>query len=133
MAIVLGLVHGEPGNYGISFPDFPGCIAGGDTIDDAIARGHDALYTHVETMVGEGMPIPDLRGIDAVRADPDYAEEVESAVTVAAIEFDLPSKAVRVNVSIDETLLRRIDSAARASGESRSAFLAAAARERLRH
>jgi predicted RNase H-like HicB family nuclease len=133
MAIVLGLIHGEPGNYGISFPDFPGCVAGGDTIDEAIARGHEALYMHVETMVGEGMPIPELRGIDAVRADPDYADEVADAVTVAAIEFDLPAKAVRVNVSIDETLLRRIDSAARAVGESRSAFLAAAARERLRH
>lgn len=28
----------EPG-FGISFPDFPGCISAGDTIDEAI-KGH---------------------------------------------------------------------------------------------
>ena len=48
------------------------------------------------------------------------------------VPFDLPARAVRVNISIDEHLLDAIDRAAEAAGLSRSAFLAAAARQRLR-
>ncbi|WP_241086837.1 type II toxin-antitoxin system HicB family antitoxin [Candidatus Vondammii sp. HM_W22] len=33
----------EGGGYMVSIPDFPGCIADGNTIDDAIAEAHDAF------------------------------------------------------------------------------------------
>lgn len=36
----------EPG-YGISFPDFPGCISAGDTMDEVLRRGAEALAFHV--------------------------------------------------------------------------------------
>lgn len=130
--MIVALVHGKPGNYGISFPDFPGCVAGGDTIDEAVARGREALSTHVETILDEGMTLPTPRTVDAIHMDPGFSDDLAEAVTVAALDFDLPSKSVRVNVSFDETLLKRIDRAAQASGETRSGFLAGAARERLR-
>ena len=34
--------------YGISFPDFPGCVSVGDTVDEAIRHGREALAFHVE-------------------------------------------------------------------------------------
>jgi predicted RNase H-like HicB family nuclease len=130
MVAVVALVHGKPGAYGISFPDFPGCIAGGETIDEAMHRGRDALDFHVEGMIEVGEPLPKIRDIADIRADPEYFEDFADAV-VAVVDAELPTKAVRVNISIDERLLDRIDRAAQASGETRSGFIAAAARQRL--
>jgi predicted RNase H-like HicB family nuclease len=48
MVAVVALVHGEPGAYSISFPDFQGCVAGGATVDEALRRGREALAFHVE-------------------------------------------------------------------------------------
>jgi predicted RNase H-like HicB family nuclease len=130
MVAVVALVHGAPGAYGISFPDFQGCIAGGDTVDEALRRGRDALDFHVESMIEVGEALPRIRDIAEIRADPDFAEDFVDGL-VAVVDADLPTKAVRVNISIDERLLDRIDRAAEATGETRSGFIAAAARERL--
>jgi predicted RNase H-like HicB family nuclease len=131
MTTLAALIHGEPGNYGISFPDFPGCVSGGDTIEEAISHGHEALASHVETMIEEGLPLPEISSIDDVRSNPDFADEIADAVALVAVDHDLPGKSVRVNISIDEQLLKRIDRVAQSRGESRSGFLAAAARARL--
>src|SRR5947209_14686277 len=130
MVAVVALVHGKSGAYGISFPDFPGCIAGGASVDEALRRGRDALDFHVESMMEVGEALPKIRDIAEIKADPDYAEDFADAV-VAIVEAEVPAKAVRVNISIDERLLDRIDRAAQATGETRSGFMAAAARERL--
>ncbi|MCJ2060663.1 type II toxin-antitoxin system HicB family antitoxin [Methylobacterium sp. J-048] len=62
--------------------------------------------------------------------DPSFRENSADAM-VALIQVELPGRAVRVNISMEEGLLRRIDRAAEATGESRSAFLAQAAKARL--
>jgi predicted RNase H-like HicB family nuclease len=129
MVAVVALVLGKPGAYG-SFPDFPGCIAGGASVDEALLRGRDALDFHVESMMEVGEALPAIRDIAEIKADPDYAEDFADAV-VAVVDAEVPAKAVRVNISIDERLLDRIDRAAQASGETRSGFIAAATRERL--
>lgn len=125
------LIHGDPGRYGISFPDFPGCIAGGETLDEALVRGVEALAFHVRGMVGDGDPLPILRTLEQLHGDPDFAADARDAV-IAVVQVEMPGRAVRVNVSIDEHLLDAIDRAARAAGQSRSAFLADAARARIR-
>jgi predicted RNase H-like HicB family nuclease len=130
MVAVVGLVHGASGAYGISFPDFQGCIAGGATIDEALRRGRDALDFHVESMIEVGEALPKVRDIAGIRADPSFAEDFADAL-VAVVDVDLPAKPVRVNISIDERLLERIDRAAEASGETRSGFIATAMRQRL--
>ena len=40
--LYVAFVHRDdkPG-FGISFPDFPGCVSDGDTIDETIRRGAD--------------------------------------------------------------------------------------------
>jgi len=37
------LIDGEPGAYGVVFPELPGCIAMGDTVDEAIENAGEAL------------------------------------------------------------------------------------------
>ena len=113
------------------FPDFPGCVSGGTTLEQALRRGRETLATHVAFLIDEGLALPAVRDVDTVRADPDLAEDFADATLVTAVDLDLPGKSVRVNVSFDEKLLARIDRAAEAEGESRSRYLAEAARRRL--
>lgn len=127
---VYALVHEENGAFGISFPDFPGCTSTGASAEEALERGRVALAFHIEGMIEDGEPMPRLRPLAELRADPDFRDAAEGAA-IALVPVDLPGKVVRVNVSIDETLLDQIDRAARAEGKSRSAFLASAARGRL--
>ena len=48
----------EGGGYLIEFPDLPGCISDGDTIDEAIANGRDAIFCWIETAKQHGDKIP---------------------------------------------------------------------------
>src|SRR5919202_1649487 len=130
MTHVIGLVHEEQGRYGISFPDFPGCVSGGGSLDEAISRGAGALASHIESLIEDGDLLPRLRSIEELRNDPTFQEDAEGAV-IAAVPVELPGRAVRVNISMDENLVARIDQAAKAQGLSRSGFLAVAARKEL--
>src|SRR6266581_111163 len=130
MTAVIALIHGSPGNYGISFPDFPGCISGGTTIDEALRRGREALVFHIEGMEAVGEPLPKVRELEEIRADPEYNEDLQDAV-IAAADIDVPTRALRVNISIDERLLERADKAAEAAGETRSGYIAGALKQRL--
>jgi len=128
MPSYIGLVRKEPETgYGIDFPDFPGCISGGDTLEECLASGREALQVHVQFMLDEGMEIPAPQSLDAVLADPESHDAL-------AVLVDLPpvrGKAVRVNITLDEYLLTEIDRAASARHMNRSKFLAWAASRAL--
>lgn len=126
----IAVIHEENGTYGVSFPDFPGCVSTGRSIDEVLLKGAQALGLHVGGMIEEGEAIPVLRSVAELRVDPAFSEDFAGA-TVAAIPVELPRRAVRVNISIDEGLLERVDRAAEAAGQSRSAFLVEAAKRRI--
>ena len=117
--------------YGISFPDFPGCISVGDTVDEAIRRGCEALAFHVEGLSADGQAIPPPRPIEAIKADPDLADWQQGAdIVLVPLLLDRGSSR-RVNISLDCGLLEAIDDEARRRRMTRSAFLASAARHEL--
>ena len=136
--IVWGLVHEDDGPkgrvYGISFPDFPGVASGGRTVDEAIARGRETLAFHAAGMIEDDDAMPTLRSLEELRADKDVAREMRDVKRVCLVEvpFELPGKPVRVNISIEDRLLDAVDRAAKTRGQSRSAFLAEAAREKIK-
>ena len=120
----IGLIHKEAeSDFGISFPDFPGCVSAGSTLDEALAMGREALEGHIEVMAEAGEPIPEPSDVDTVMQDPEHRD----GVVVLVPAPDLSGKAVRVNVTLPEGLLQRIDEAA----PNRSRFLAEAAAELL--
>jgi predicted RNase H-like HicB family nuclease len=131
MAVIVALVHGEKGAFGVSFPDFPGCVSGGASISEALRRAPEALASHIEAMVDERFVIPEIRELDAIRASSEFAVDFADASLIAAVDVELPGRASRLNISMDEHLVARIDKRARELGESRSGFLAAAAKSRL--
>lgn len=130
MARVVMLIHGEAGNYGASFPDFPGATTGADDLDALYVKAAEMLAFHVGGLAEDGEPIPGIRSLDALRRDPAFREDSADAI-VGLIDVDLPGRAVRVNISVEENLLKRIDHAAASVGETRSGFLASAAKARL--
>lgn len=131
MPLAYALIHEENDTCGISFPDFPGCVSTGSTPEEAIRKGSEALTFHVEGMVEGGDPLPVLRSIAELRSDPDFIEASADAV-ITLVPFEMPGRSVRINISIDENLLSAVDAAARAAGQSRSAYLSEAARGRIR-
>jgi predicted RNase H-like HicB family nuclease len=59
MTQYIALIHKEPASdYGVSFPDFPGCISAGVTLDDARAMATEALALHVKGMIEDGEALP---------------------------------------------------------------------------
>ncbi|MBM3532808.1 MAG: type II toxin-antitoxin system HicB family antitoxin [Alphaproteobacteria bacterium] len=52
------LTKGEGGGYLIEFPDLPGCISDGDTPEEAIRNGVDAVRSWIKTAKASGDPIP---------------------------------------------------------------------------
>ncbi len=130
MAMTYALIHEENGAFGISFPDFPGCISGGDSAEEALGRGRSTLAFHVAGMLEDSDPLPRLRSLDELRADRGFRADAKDAI-VAMVEVDLPGKAVRLNISLDEYLIERIDRAAGAAGETRSGWLTRASKMRL--
>ncbi|WP_366656107.1 type II toxin-antitoxin system HicB family antitoxin [Fodinicurvata sp. EGI_FJ10296] len=131
MPTAYALIHEENGVFGISFPDFPGCISTGPSEEEAIRKGSEALTFHVMGMVEDGEPIPDSRPLRELKVDPAFEDDAKDGVLVL-ISYELPSRAVRVNISMDENLLHAIDRAAQTAGQSRSAYLSDAARVRIR-
>lgn len=47
----------EEGGYVVSFPDLPGCLSEGDTIEEAMHNAEDAKRTWIETAVEAGIKI----------------------------------------------------------------------------
>ena len=124
MGLYIALVHsaGES-NYGISFPDFPGCVSAGDTLEECLREGAEALAFHAEGMREDGEPIPAPRSIDDVRRNPPAWVDFENAILATIPLLPALGRAVRVQITLDERLLSRID----AVTKNRSGFLADAA------
>ncbi|MYF88851.1 MAG: ribbon-helix-helix protein, CopG family [Boseongicola sp. SB0676_bin_33] len=128
----VAFVHTDdaPG-FGVSFPDFPGCVSQGDSLDEALRMAREALASHVEVMLAAGQAVREPSDVQQVVSDQDLAEWREGAtLAYVPLILDLGSPK-RVNVSIAPGLLKAIDDAARARGMNRSAFLASAARKEV--
>lgn len=126
---VVALVHHESGAYGVSFPDFPGCTTVADDLDVAVAKAAEVLAFHVEGLAEDG-PVPGVRSMSELEQDPEFREDAQGALLVL-VPYQPPARAVRINITLDESLLARIDRAAGAAGETRSGYLAKAAVSRM--
>lgn len=125
----IALIHKDPdSDCGVSFPDFPGCVTAGSTLDEARSNAVEALALHVEGMVEDAEPVPEPSSLEAVMADAENRDGVAILVALA----DEPMKAVRVNITLPETDLRQIDKYAEAHGLTRSGFLLTAARSAMK-
>jgi predicted RNase H-like HicB family nuclease len=129
MTNYIAVVHKDPdSDYGVSFPDFPGCVTAGSTIDEAKDMAHEALSLHIRGTLEDGDKIPDPSSLESIMADPENADAIAFLVVTMP---DPRPKSVRVNITVPENTLRQIDAAAKKRGMSRSSFLVHAAQNSL--
>lgn len=122
----IGLIHKDAGSdFGVSFPDFPGVITAGTTLDDARAMAEEALALHIEGLIEDGATVPEPSSLEEVMTNPDNQNGVAILVAVKTAQ----PKAVRVNVTLPEDVLAQIDKYAEAHGFTRSGLLAQAAKK----
>ncbi|WP_025294460.1 type II toxin-antitoxin system HicB family antitoxin [Sphingomonas sanxanigenens] len=114
----------ERGNdgFGVTFPDLPGCTSFGTSLQDAARNAEEALDGHLNVAAEYGDSIPEPSNLDEIGHHPDVDEVARLLVRV-----ERPGRAVRLNITLDEGLLARIDRVAK----NRSGFLAEAARRAL--
>jgi predicted RNase H-like HicB family nuclease len=130
MMQVVALIDEDNGVYGASFPDFPGCVTTANDPDEVLTKAAEVLALHISGMIAEGRDLPHVRPLSRLVDDRTFVESTARAM-VALVPYAPANRPVHVNITIDEALLARIDQAAHAAGESRSMFLAGAARQRL--
>ncbi len=116
----VALVCRKNGLYSVSFPDFKNCIASASDLDGVMVKAAEVLALCIEDMIDNGEELPTFA------ADP-------AGVVVALVPYKPVSRPARVRITVDAWLLARIDQAAEATGESRSEYLANAARQRVEH
>jgi predicted RNase H-like HicB family nuclease len=121
-------IHKEPESaYGVTIPDLPGCFSAEDTIEEAIANGTEAIECHIEGLLidGEDIPMPNI--VETHKQNPDYTDAFWAFIPVDLSKLSGASK--RVNISIPERILGKIDTFAEKRGETRSGLLTAAVLE----
>lgn len=126
MEIPVAIHKDENSVYSVTVPDVPGCFSWGDSIEDAMKNTREAIYSHVQAMLAEGIPVEIRQSkIEDLAADDGYVGAVWALVQVDPLKLD--PKPERINVSIPRFLLSRIDAYAASRHETRSGFLTRAA------
>ncbi len=110
-------------DFGVEFTDFPGCVTAAPTQEEVMALAIEALRFHVEGLIEDGETIPDPTTLETVLESADARGAAAFLVRLSPLK----SRAVRVNITIDESLLADIDAASRQQGTSRSGLLSRAA------
>ena len=110
------LVDSREGAYGVVFPDLPGCVAMGYTVEDALINAEDALrdYTLDADQDGESLPEPTpFQSIDVPKGS--------QLVSIPLIRVS--GRKVRANLTLDEGVAAFIDSEARRRKMTRTAYI----------
>ncbi len=108
--------------FGVVVPDLPGCFSAGDTLEEAIDNAAEAIELWLETVIDDGGQVPAASAIAAHQKNPEFSGWVWALVNVDLAQ--LSDKVERVNITLPARVLRRIDAAAKAAGETRSGFIA---------
>ena len=113
---------GKDHAFGVVVPDLSGCFSAGDTLDEAIDNAREAIELWLETVIDDGGAVPAPKTISEHQANPEFVGWIWAVVPVDLAA--LSDKVERVNITLPARVLRRIDAEAKASGETRSGFIA---------
>jgi predicted RNase H-like HicB family nuclease len=123
----IALIHKDPdSDFGVSFPDFPGCITAGSDLDEARQEAVEALAFHVSGMIEDGDDIPEPSSLEQVMQDKDNRDGV-----AVLVPLETGAKTVRVNISVPSDVLDQIDRHALENGFTRSGFIVRATKQAM--
>ena len=87
MTHYIAIVEEEDGKaVGVWFPDLPGCVSAGDTLDEAVLNAAEALELWAEAMIESGQKIPAARSLTDLKADSEITQDL-ARYMVALIPF----------------------------------------------
>lgn len=108
--------------HGVTIPDFAGCFSAADDWSLLQTNIQEAIELYCD---GEDMEIPVPTPLEQLVSHPEYEGGVWMIVDVDVSR--LSTKPIRINISLPENLLKRIDYYAKTHHLTRSGFLARAA------
>jgi predicted RNase H-like HicB family nuclease len=78
---------------GVWFPDLPGCISGGDDVDEALENAPEAIAFYAQELIEDGRQLPPSRTLAELKAVTEFADDIRNH-TVVLIEFPPSADAV---------------------------------------
>lgn len=110
------LIDGESGAYGVTFPDLPGIVAMGTSMDEAMINAEEALRDYALEAERDGTDIEQPSAIESV--------ELEAGSALVSIPLiRLSGRRVRANLTLDEGVAEFINSEARRRHMTRTAYV----------
>ena len=96
-------VDGAPGAYGVAFPDLPGIVAMGETVDGALLHAEEALRDYMTETERDGSRVAEPSSIERVSPP-------EGTRVVGIPLIRLSGRTVRANLTLDEGVVAFMDS-----------------------
>ena len=88
----------EEGGYAVSWPELPGCVSCGDTLECAVRNAEDAKHTWLEAALEDGLPVPEPSSLD------DYSGQFKLRLP-KSLHRDLSEQAKSEGISMNQYCL----------------------------
>lgn len=111
------------GGYRATFPDLPDCVVAAPDLAQLLLGAREALSAQLQKIADSGETWPNPTPIEQIALTP--------GVIPVLVDASVEDTPVRVNISLGERLLQRLDAAAEAKGMTRSGYIAQAVRVSL--
>jgi predicted RNase H-like HicB family nuclease len=120
----VALVTGEQASgYTATFPDLPACSARGRDVAELVVEARRAALDWLQALSDAGEAWPKATPVEQVAVEP--------GVIAVLVDVAVDDPPIRVNISLGERLVQRLDAAAEARGMTRSGFIAQSVRMSL--
>jgi predicted RNase H-like HicB family nuclease len=111
------------GGYRAAFPDVPECVVKASDLAELLVASRQALAAHLQRIADAGDIWPKPTPIESIPQTP--------GMFPLLVDVAVDDPPVRVNISLGERLVQRLDAAADARSMTRSGFIAQAVRVSL--
>ena len=112
------LIEGGGQDYGVVFPDLPGIVAMGDTLDEAIRNAEEALQDYAIEASRDGLSLTPPSALEDVKVPPGCA-----LTSILLVRTSPDRRSVRLNLTLDAGVADTIASEARRRGVTRKSYL----------
>lgn len=110
------LINGEKGAYGVTFPDLPGIVAMGTTVDEALVNAEEALRDYAIEAEKDGEEISQPSALERV--------DVPSGNALVSVPLiRITGRNVRAHMTLDEGVAAFIDDESRRRGMTRKTYV----------
>jgi predicted RNase H-like HicB family nuclease len=120
------VIHKDPNSdYGVTVPDLPGCFSAGESIEEALDMVKDAILCYVEGLLLDEESVPLPSPVETYQNHPEYRDGIFMLIEIDPSEISGEMK--RINITMPERILSRLDKYVAVNGGNRSAILTEAA------